>query len=91
MPHPEDRIIAPCLSGCWEVKAPGATRTGLHAPSRSVALQWAWNITRSTGGQIIVRRSDGSSAQNPAAPAPPPELLTAGSTRSQIPRKGLTA
>lgn len=91
MPHPEDRIIAPCPSGCWEVRVPGATRTGLHAPSRSEALQWAWNITRSTGGQIIVRRSDGSSAQGPPAPAPPPALSAAGSTGSQILRKDLAA
>ncbi|MEX5236116.1 DUF2188 domain-containing protein [Kocuria arenosa] len=91
MPHPEDRIIAPCLSGCWEVRAPGATRTGLHAPSRSEALQWAWNITRSTGGQVIAHRSDGSSAQGPAALAMSPALLAAGSTGAQIFRKDLAA
>ncbi|MFF0903353.1 DUF2188 domain-containing protein [Kocuria sp. CPCC 205316] len=91
MPHLEDRIIAPCLSGCWEVRTPGATRTGLHAPSRSEAMQWAWNITRSTGGQIIVRRGDGSYAHGPAAPAPPPELPAAGPTGSRVPRKGLAA
>ncbi|WP_368839371.1 DUF2188 domain-containing protein [Kocuria sabuli] len=77
VPDPKDRIITPCPSGCWEVKAPGATRAGLHASSRSEAMQWAWNITRGTGGQVIAYWSDGSSACAPTAPERPANATTA--------------
>jgi hypothetical protein len=57
-----DRVVVAHPHGGWEVKTPDAKLNCLHSTSRSEALQWAWNIVTSTGGKIIVYRSDGTLA-----------------------------
>ncbi|MGQ1798510.1 DUF2188 domain-containing protein [Kocuria oceani] len=58
MSAPVDRIVARSLLGGWEVRAPGARGGGLRASTRAGALQWAWNITRDTGGRVLLHPGD---------------------------------
>ncbi|MGQ1837857.1 DUF2188 domain-containing protein [Kocuria turfanensis] len=55
---PVDRIVTRSLQGGWEVRAPGSRRGGLRASTRAGALQWAWNITRDTGGRVLLHPGD---------------------------------
>ncbi|MGX5358816.1 DUF2188 domain-containing protein [Kocuria sp. KH4] len=57
MSAPADRIVARSPRGGWEVRAPGSRR-GLRAGTRAGALQWAWSITRDTGGRILLHPGD---------------------------------
>ncbi len=50
---PADRVVTLGAHGQWEVRAPHAV---LAAGSRSAAVQWAWNITRDTGGRVLLPR-----------------------------------
>ena len=59
MPTSIDRLVLCHPHRGWEVKAPGARGAGLFTTSRSEALQWAWNIVRTTGGTVILHRGDG--------------------------------
>ncbi|MUN64373.1 DUF2188 domain-containing protein [Kocuria sediminis] len=49
-----DRVVARSPLGGWEVRAPGSRWGGLRASTRAGALQWAWNITRDTGGRVLL-------------------------------------
>lgn len=51
---PADRIVIRSSQGGWEVRAPGSRWRGLRASTRAGALQWAWNITRDTGGRVLL-------------------------------------
>lgn len=51
---PADRIVVRSAQGGWEVRAPGSRGGGLRASTRAGALQWAWNITRDTGGRVLL-------------------------------------
>jgi hypothetical protein len=53
-----DRLVIPGPHGGWEVRTPGSRWTGLRASTRAGALQWAWNITRDTGGRILLGPAD---------------------------------
>ncbi|MFF0990799.1 DUF2188 domain-containing protein [Kocuria nitroreducens] len=52
--RPVDRLVAPGDGGTWEVRSPDASATVLCADTRRTAIEWAWNITRSTGGKVVV-------------------------------------
>lgn len=59
MPVSADRIVISHPRGGWEVKSPDEQGAGLYATSRSEALEWAWNIVRSTEGNVVVVQPDG--------------------------------
>lgn len=48
-----DRLVVLGPNGAWEVRAPNTPRVALCADSRAAAVQWAWNITRDTGGRVL--------------------------------------
>lgn len=58
----DDRLVRFHPSRGWEVRIPGAARSVLCSADRAEALQWAWNIVRATGGQVILQRTDGCPA-----------------------------
>lgn len=58
MSAPADRIVIRTSQGGWEVRAPGSRGGGLRASTRAGALQWAWNITRDTGGRVLLHPGD---------------------------------
>lgn len=60
MPTAADRIVISHTRGGWEVKVPDEQWPGLYATSRSEALEWAWNIVRSTEGKVVVVHPDGT-------------------------------
>jgi hypothetical protein len=56
MSNSPDRVVAATPSGDWEVRIPDSPRPGVRASTRSTAVEWAHNITRDTGGAVIVQR-----------------------------------
>jgi hypothetical protein len=62
MPTHNDRLVLFRPHRGWEVKAPGTDRAVLCSADRAEALQWAWNIVRATGGNVILQRHDGCPA-----------------------------
>lgn len=65
MHRPIDRLVTPGRGGVWEVRSPEASTAVLYANNKHTAIEWAWNITRDTGGRVItsgaaVRRRDKS-------------------------------
>ncbi|MFI7480933.1 DUF2188 domain-containing protein [Kocuria sp. M1R5S2] len=62
MPTPNDCVVRFQPHRGWEVKAPDAGRAVLCSTNRAEALQWAWNIVRTTGGQVVLQRGDGCAA-----------------------------
>ncbi|MEX5262206.1 DUF2188 domain-containing protein [Kocuria sp. CPCC 205263] len=58
MAQPADRLVVLGPNGAWEVRTPNAPRAVLSAASRAAAVQWAWNITRDTGGRVLTPRPD---------------------------------
>lgn len=53
---PHDRLVMRRPDGQWEVKTPHAVGAVLAADSWATAVQWAWNITRDTGGHVLFPR-----------------------------------
>lgn len=55
----DDRVVLYRPHRGWEVKTPGDGRAVLCSTNRAEALQWAWNIVGTTGGKVILQRSNG--------------------------------
>lgn len=55
-----DRLVTPGHPGVWEVRSPDASATILYADNKHTAIEWAWNITQSTGGKVIVHPMAGT-------------------------------
>jgi hypothetical protein len=51
-----DRMVVATVHGDWEVRVPDSPRPGVRAGTYSTAVEWAQNITRDTGGAVIVQR-----------------------------------
>lgn len=56
MSNSPDRAVVATPNGDWEVRIPNSPRPGVRASTRSTAVEWAHNITRDTGGAVIVQR-----------------------------------
>lgn len=55
-----DRLVTPGHRGVWEVRSPDASATTLYADNKHTAIEWAWNIIRSTGGKVVVHPVTGT-------------------------------
>jgi hypothetical protein len=55
----DDRVVAFRPHRGWEVRIPGDGRRVLRSANRAEAFQWAWNIVRTTGGKVVLHRSNG--------------------------------
>lgn len=58
--RPIDRLVTPGRRGVWEVRAPDAAAMTLYADNKHTATEWAWNITRGTGGTVVVHPTAGT-------------------------------
>lgn len=58
--RPADRLVTPAHGGTWDVRSPGASATVLYADNKHTAIEWAWNITQSTGGKVVVHSMAGT-------------------------------
>lgn len=58
--QPADRLVMPGRRGVWEVRRPDTSTSDLIADNRHSAVEWAWNITQSTGGKVVVHSLAGT-------------------------------
>jgi hypothetical protein len=58
MAQATDRLVVLGPNGAWEVRTPNIPRVVLCSDSRAAAVQWAWNITRDTGGRVLTPGRD---------------------------------
>jgi hypothetical protein len=56
MSNSPDRMVVATARGDWEVRIPDSPRPGVRADTYSTAVEWAQNITRDTGGAVIIQR-----------------------------------
>ena len=56
----EDRHVTPNPEGGWDVKAPEAERASDHKDTQAEAISRAEEITRNTGGQTVIHKTDGT-------------------------------
>jgi len=59
----EDRHVTPNPEGGWDVKAPEAERASDHKDTQAKAISRAEEITRNTGGQTVIHRTDGTTRE----------------------------
>ncbi len=59
----EDRHVTPNPEGGWDVKAPEAERASDHKDTQAEAISRAEEITRNTGGQTVIHKTDGTTRE----------------------------
>jgi uncharacterized protein YdaT len=59
----EDRHVTPNPKGGWDVKAPEAERASDHKDTQAEAISRAEEITRNTGGQTVIHKTDGTTRE----------------------------
>ncbi len=59
----EDRHVRPNPEGGWHVKAPEAERASDHKDTQAEAISRAEEITRNTGGQTVIHKTDGTTRE----------------------------
>ncbi len=59
----EDRHVTPNPEGGWDVKAPEAERASDHKDTQAEAISRAGEITRNTGGQTVIHKTDGATRE----------------------------
>jgi uncharacterized protein YdaT len=59
----EDRHVTPNPGGGWDVKAPEAERASDHKATQAEAISRAEEITRNTGGQTVIHKTDGTTRE----------------------------
>jgi len=59
----EDRHVTPNPEGGWDVKAPEAARASDHKDTEAEAISRAEEITRNTGGQTVIHKTDGTTRE----------------------------
>jgi len=59
----EDRHVTPNPEGGWDVKAPEAERASDHKDTQAEAISRAGEITRNTGGQTVIHKTDGTTRE----------------------------
>ncbi len=57
--------MTPNPEGGWDVKAPEAERASDHKYTQAEAISRAEEITRNTGGQTVIHKTDGTPASKP--------------------------
>jgi len=55
-----DRHVVPNPEGGWDVTAPHAERVSDHTNTQAEAISRAQEITRNTGGKIVIHKRDGT-------------------------------
>lgn len=59
----KDRHVTPHPEGGWDVKAPEAERASDHKATQAEAISRAEEITRNTGGQTVIHKTDGTTRE----------------------------